>query len=67
MLLTDVRKGLGWSQAKLARTAELCQATVSQIESGRLKPYPNQLQKLANALQWTGNPEELLQNHLKEK
>jgi transcriptional regulator with XRE-family HTH domain len=60
MLLKAERKKLGWSQARLAREAELCQATVSQIENGRLRPYPSQLLKLANAVNWSGDPEDLL-------
>ena len=60
MLLKQVRQELGWSQAKLAREAELCQATVSAIENGRLRPYPRQLQKLADAVRWSGDPEDLL-------
>jgi transcriptional regulator with XRE-family HTH domain len=40
----------GWSQAELARRANLNAATVGQIEAGRFQPYPTQLAKLARAL-----------------
>ena len=60
MRLKQVRQDLGWSQARLSREAELCQATVCAIELGRLRPYPSQLLKLAQALDWKGIPEELL-------
>ena len=39
-----------WSQAKLAREAELNANTVCMVESGRLRPYQSQLVKLARAL-----------------
>jgi len=60
MRLKDERIKRDWSQARFAREAELCQSTVSQIENGRLRPYPNQLKKLAQALNWKGNEEDLL-------
>lgn len=51
-VLTFERKRRGWSQAKLAREAEMHPSQVCLIESGRLKPYPGQLAKLAAALGW---------------
>ena len=60
MRITSMRKQRGWSQARLAREAELCQSTLSQTESGRFKPYRGQLDKLAQALSFEGNPEDLL-------
>jgi transcriptional regulator with XRE-family HTH domain len=60
MRMTLMRKQRGWSQARLAREAGLCQSTLSQIESGRFKPYRGQLDKLAQALSYKGNPEDLL-------
>jgi transcriptional regulator with XRE-family HTH domain len=53
---------LDWSQAELARQAGMNPATVSQIEAGRLVPYPSQLNKLACALGITENPEALLRD-----
>ena len=39
-----------WSQARLAREAELNANTVCMVENGRLRPYQSQLNKLAHAL-----------------
>lgn len=56
------RKAPPWSQSELARRSGLAAPTVSQIESGRLRPYPIQLEKLAAALGWTGDPAALLED-----
>ncbi len=46
----------GWSKAALARSASLDQGLMSKIESGRVRPYPAELRRLAVALDWpTGN------------
>jgi transcriptional regulator with XRE-family HTH domain len=39
-----------WSQAKLAREADLNANTVCMVENGRLLPYRSQLVKIARAL-----------------
>ena len=44
------REAHGWSKAELARRAELNASTVGGIENGRIRPYPGQLEKLADAL-----------------
>lgn len=62
MRLTRMRTARGWSQSELARQAGLHQAQVCQIENGRMIP-PDQsttLQKLAAALEWNGQPKDLL-------
>lgn len=43
----------------LARIAEMHVSSISQIESGRLRPYPSQAEKIANALDWKGDPGQL--------
>ena len=43
------RERRGWSRAELARRSGLNASTVSCIENGRLKPYPGQMAKLADA------------------
>jgi transcriptional regulator with XRE-family HTH domain len=48
----------GWRQEDLAFYARMAAADVSRIETGRLKPYPTQLVRLAKALDL--GPEELL-------
>jgi transcriptional regulator with XRE-family HTH domain len=50
MRLTNERKRRGWTRAELARRANMNATTVSLIETGRLRPYPGQLAKLAHAL-----------------
>jgi len=42
----------GWSQAQLARRARISVSDMSRIEGGWLKPYPQQLKRLARALGW---------------
>jgi ribosome-binding protein aMBF1 (putative translation factor) len=65
LVLTKMRslmnEGKGWSMSKLAREAELNTSTVSMTESGRFKPYPSQLEKMAKALKWQDDPEKLLE------
>ena len=58
--LLKLRKALGLSQSAVARKAELHAPTYNQIENGRLLPYASQLAKIAKALDWQGEPEELL-------
>lgn len=58
--LTIERKRRGLSRAALARSANLNAVTVGQIESQRFRPYPVQLEKLAAALEWRGDPAALL-------
>ena len=48
--ITKYRKALGWSQSELARRSGVHCTTISQIEGDKLKPYPSQLKKLADAL-----------------
>ena len=48
--ITEARERKGWSKAELARKANMNASTISQIESGRINPYPGQLVKIARAL-----------------
>jgi transcriptional regulator with XRE-family HTH domain len=59
ILMTKLRTERGWSQSRLAREANLNQATVNAGERGRLILYPSQLKKLAAAL---GVPEDEAQS-----
>lgn len=54
-VLTRERERRRWSRAELARRAGLNAGTAGLIETGRFRPYPGQLAKLARALDW---PEE---------
>lgn len=55
------RLRLGLSGLETARRAKLPPGTLSQIESGRFIPYHKQLDRLAEALGWTGKPDALLE------
>lgn len=48
--LRAAREARSWSQAELARRAGLHASTISLLESGRLVPYPSQVEKIAAAL-----------------
>lgn len=55
------RKKKGWSQARLAREAEVNQSCMSRIESGREKAYPIRGKRIAEAVGWEGDPAELFE------
>jgi transcriptional regulator with XRE-family HTH domain len=48
--LRHLRLSRGWSQRRLAREADISEADVSRIETGRLRPYGGQRRRLARAL-----------------
>lgn len=54
--ITQLRKSQGLSMSALARKADMHVSSVSQIESGRLIPYPAQVKKLSDALDWQEEP-----------
>lgn len=47
--ITHKREELGLSKSAFGREAKLHVSTISQIESGRLVPYPGQMKKIAAA------------------
>ena len=51
-----MRKERGLTKAELARRARLDAGIIAWIESGRFIPYYSQLEKLAKALEYEGNP-----------
>ena len=61
-ILTHERKALGWSKSELGRQARLHPARVGQGENGRAVLYDVELARLAEALGWTGDPAELLED-----
>ena len=61
--LTAERLRRGWPKSTLARRARLDQANVSRIESGRARPYPVELRRLARAL---GLPADAAENLLEQ-
>jgi len=48
----------GWRQADLAYRSRLSVGDISKIETGRMRPYPSQVSRLAKALELS--PDELL-------
>ena len=54
--ISRMRQERGWSMSRLARESGVHVSTISLIESGRMKPYPGQAEKLANALEWLDEP-----------
>lgn len=59
--ITKIRKQQGLSMSALARRAGMHVSSVSQIESGRLVPYPGQVEKLTAALGWKDDPSALFE------
>ncbi len=55
------RMKTGESGLSFSRRAEVSPATLSQIELGRLIPYAGQLSRIASALDWEGDPSDLLE------
>ena len=58
--MQQVREQKGWTKAELSRQAVIGETTLGQFESGRLKPYDSQLIKVAKALEWDGDPKDLM-------
>lgn len=48
--ITERRSALGISKSALGREAGIHPSTMSQIENGRLIPYPVQLERIEDAL-----------------
>ncbi len=59
--LTIERERRGWSRTELGRLARLHPARVGQAESGHVRPYPVELERLAAALAFKGDPASLLE------
>lgn len=58
--LTEIRRDKGLNKTQLGQLATVHPAQIGQIESGRMVPYPPTLKRIAEALSWEGNPEDLL-------
>ena len=54
-------KRRGMTYADVARAAGMQQGNVAQIATGRLIPYERQINKIAAAIGWEGEPSELLE------
>lgn len=51
----------GMSQRELAKRAHVNEASVSRICHGKEPAYPRRGKRIAEALEWTGDPEELFE------
>lgn len=60
-VLRQIRESKGWTQAELSRKSGLNATTIGLIESGRLKAYQSQINKLAIALGLTEDEAQRLQ------
>lgn len=61
ILLTKVREGAQLSKRKLERLSNVCAPYISKAETRGLRLYPVQMERIAKALNWEGNPMELLE------
>ena len=60
--VTVERQKLGWSQAELARRANINASSMSRIELGYEPAFPKRGKRIADALGWAGNPSELFED-----
>lgn len=58
-VLRRERERMGLSCADLARIAWMNVSEVSKIELGRVLPYEKQARRIASAIQWSGELEDL--------
>ena len=58
-LLIKARKDAGMNRSDLARAAKMQPSVITWIETGRFYPYESQMEKIAAALGWEGDPTEL--------
>lgn len=49
-IMTLLRESKGWNRSELARQSGLHRSQITLFESGRMIPYPSQLEKLVTAL-----------------
>lgn len=59
--ITKLRMERALTKTKLGALADVHPARVGQVENERVRPYPPELRRLADALGWQGEPEELLE------
>lgn len=59
--LTLERKAQGLSQTKLAQRADISPSILSRIVTGKTQVWPGWKTRLARALDWQGDPDELFE------
>jgi len=55
------RERRSWSKQRLSYEAHVAPQTIGQVELGNRKAYPAELARIAEALGFTGEPAELLE------
>lgn len=60
-LFTKISREKGLSQSELARISNINRTVLSDVENGRRLPYPKMREKVAEALGWMGDPEQLFE------
>ena len=60
-VMTREREARRWSRAELGRQSRLHPSRVGSIENERVRPYDIELERIAAALGWTGDPAALLE------
>lgn len=61
LMLTREREAAGLTKARLGAEANVHPARVGQFENQRAVPYPVELARIAAALHFEGDPDELLE------
>lgn len=61
-VMTREREARRWSRAELGRQSRLHPSRVGQAENGRALLYDVEMQRIAAALGWTGDPAALLED-----
>lgn len=59
--LTRQRESFGWTKRELGARADVHPNRVGAIENDRVRPYPPELERLARALGYKGDPAGLVE------
>lgn len=60
IVLTQAREARGFSKRQLEKACNVCASDLTKAETRGLRLYPVQLERIAHALGWEGDPMELL-------
>ena len=64
--ITKEREAAALTRFGLGSASRIHPARIGQIERGMAMPYPVELERLAAALSWTGDPADLLKDDADE-
>lgn len=62
ILMTMLREERGMTKQGLSFASHVAASTIGQIESSRFVPYDPQLKRIAVALEYDGDPSDLLES-----